>query len=167
MKYTSAQANKLLRQLQDDRRAVLSNEDQRKSFVAATIEDIEGARPEYDYDATRERVNEIEKKIRKIKHAVNVFNSTHKVEGFDMTVDEMLVYIPQLTEKKMRLSSMAASLSKTRLSTSARSNIIEYEYAHYDIEKAQKDFEEVCRQLTDAQLALDRLNTTQIMEIEL
>ena len=44
-----------------------------------------------------------EEEIRKLKHALNVFNASNKVPGFEMTVDEMLVYLPQLSREKNKL----------------------------------------------------------------
>ena len=45
-------------------------------------------------------------KIAKLRHGINVFNTTTKLEGFDFTVDESLVRMAMLTEKKNRLSRM-------------------------------------------------------------
>ena len=77
MEYTSAQANKLLRQLQEDHAALITREAQSRKFVAATVEDPEQARPEYDYDETQARLALLERQIRTVKHAINAFNLTH------------------------------------------------------------------------------------------
>ena len=167
MTYTSAQANKLLKKLMEERSVLLSAEAQSKTFVAATTEQLEDARPEYDYKSTQEKLDEIEKNIRIVKHSINTFNITHTVEGFDMTVDQMLVYIPQLTEKKSRLKSMGNTLPKTRIVTSTRSTLIEYVHANYDVKQAKEDFESVSEELSRAQIALDKLNTSVQMEINL
>ena len=103
MKYTSAEAAKILRQLNDDCMYLTSREIESREFIAAISEDPESVRPEYNFEETQKKLDELNEKIRKVKHAVNVFNTTHTVPGFDMTVDEMLVYIPQLTGKKNKL----------------------------------------------------------------
>ena len=166
MQYTSAQANKLLRRLQEERNALLTQERQGSSFVAATVEDIESVRPDYDYAAVRDALEAVEAKIRTVKHCISAFNLSHCPAGFDMTVDQLLVYIPQLTERKSRLSRMANVLPKTRLEGGARSNIIEYEYVNYDLQQVQADYNAVSAELSRAQLALDALNTTETMEID-
>lgn len=166
MEYTSAQANKLLKKLQEEREDVLSAQQRRMTFIAATSEDLEAARPDYDYAGTQARLGELEEKIRRVKHAINTFNLTHEVEGFGMTVDQMLIYLPQLTERKQRLGTMANALEKNRLMDTGRSGIIEYEYANYDVAQAQADYEAAGEELSRAQLALDKLNTTQVMEID-
>lgn len=165
MKYTSAQANKLLRKRQEERDALLYQEKLSRTFIAATTEDKENARPAYSYSDTQAKLKKLERDIRTIKHAISVFNTTHFVDGFDMTVDQLLVYLPQLNERKSRLGEMASALPKQRMSSNGRSNLIEYEYANYDIEAAKKDYEKVCDELARAQVALDQLNNTETMEI--
>ena len=165
MNYTSAQANKLLKKLQDERKQIISVEKQSRTFVAATIEDVESARPPYDYAQTQERLRALEDRIRTIKHCINAFNTTQVVEGFGMTVDQMLIYIPQLSDRKEKLAGMAAVLEKKRYEYSSHTNIIEYEYANYDIEQVKRDHEETSEELARAQLALDRLNTEVTMYI--
>ena len=94
-----------------------------------------------------------------------MFNTTHTVDGFDMTVDQLLVYIPQLTGRKNRRGEMASALPKQRMANNGRSNLIEYEYANYDIEEAKRDYDAVSDELARAQIALDQLNNTETMEI--
>ena len=169
MKVTSAQANKELKRLNDELKALLSQERQSSVFIAATTENVEAARPEYNFAETQEKITEIQEKIVVLKHAINLFNITHKPEGFDMTVDEMLVYIPQLNAAKSKYFGMSNRLEKVRQTSSFGSSrsLIEYEYANYNLNEAKKRFEEVSEQLTKAQLALDKLNTTETFEIAL
>ena len=96
MKMTSAQAAKLLRQLNDELKALQLREANTNSFVAAIGEDIESVRPAYNFKEMRDAQADIARKIRKIKHAVNVFNTVTAVPDFDMTIDEMLVFLPSL-----------------------------------------------------------------------
>ena len=167
MKYTSAEANKLLRKLQDERLDLLQAERDSKSFIAATTEKLEDARPAYDYESVQKQLADIERKIRVIKHAINQFNISHVIEGFDMTIDQMLVYIPQLSERKMKLNQMGNAMVKSRINNSGRTNIIEYIHANYDVAKAREDYDSVCRELIAAQLALDKINTTETIDIDL
>ncbi|MBQ4428901.1 MAG: hypothetical protein II871_03935 [Clostridia bacterium] len=167
MKYTSAEAAKLLKALNEQHDMLDSKEDQSSTFIAALSEDIESVRPEYDYEATRQQLEEIERKIRTVKHAINVFNTTHKVPGFDMTIDEVLVYMPQLSERKRKLYPMASALPKTRQRGGTQSNIIDYRYTNYDVKKAEADLTATGDLLARLQNALDIVNTTEKMEIEI
>lgn len=168
MKYTSAEIAKILRKLNDDYNMLLSKENESKSFVAAMGEDIDSVRPEYDYVKTAEELCRNENKIRKIKHALNVFNTTQIVPGFDMTIDEILVYIPQLSKRKEKLAGMKSQLPKKRdYSYGRTNNIIDYKYINYDLKDVEADYDEVCKLLSDAQLALDKMNNSLCIEIEL
>ena len=161
MQYTSAQANKLLKKLNEERERLLSLERAGKVFIAATTEDKESARPEYSYKDTKKALAKIEADIRVIKHAINVFNTTHFVEDFDLTVDQMLIYIPQLVERKYQLSQMAQALPKQRLTSNGRTNLIEYQFVNYDIDIIKQDYAAISEELSRAQVALDCLNNTE------
>lgn len=60
-----------------------------------------------------------------------------------MTIDEMLVYIPQLTRLKNKLLEMKSRLPKERVEEQygRPSNIIDYRYANYDIAAVEADYE--------------------------
>lgn len=167
MKCTSAEAAKILRQLNEDYNSIRNMETESCGFIAAVTEDPESVRPQYDFEDTQRKLEEIENKIRRVKHALNVFNSTHTVPGFDMTVDEILVYIPQLNRRKSKLVAMKDRLPKVRQTSSYRSNIIDYSYVNYDIKAAEEEYAKTADTLSKAQLALDTLNNTETMEIDI
>lgn len=160
MKMTSAQAAKLLRSLNDELFDLLSNENNTKTFTARTSEDIESVRPEYDYADTLAKQIELQTKIRKLKHRINVFNSVTVIGEFDMTIDEMLVYIPQLTSMKNKLASMKDILPKQRDRAYRATGVIDYIYANYDVSKAKEDYLKTADELARAQTALDFVNNT-------
>lgn len=162
MKMTSALAAKQLRTYYEDLRALERHENDVDSFVAALNEDIESVRPEYDYEDVQKQKTELETKIRKLKHALNVFNATTIIPDFGMTIDEMLVYLPQLNNRKTKLASLSAALPKVRENAGyGRGNmVIDYRYANYDIEKAKADYAEITEIISKAQTALDYVNNT-------
>lgn len=167
MQYTSSEANKLLRRLHEERDALIEREKKSSIFLAAMGEDPESVRPAYDFSAVQKTLDELDQKIRIVKHAINRFNLEHTVDGFAMTVDQILVYIPQLTAKKQKLGQMKNRLPKQREMphTFSRGNIIDYSYANYDISLVQAEYETVTDELARAQTALDVLNNTKTMEI--
>ena len=168
MKYTSAEAAKLLRKLNEEQIKIKDKEARSSVFVAAMEEDIESVRPAYDYSAVQDKLALLEHQVRTVKHAINQFNLTTVVPGFDMTVDQMLVYIPQLTERKRKLSAMAARLPKERAASGyGAKTIVEYTYANYDIAKAEADLAAVTEELSRAQTALDVVNNSVTLAIEL
>ena len=167
MKYTSAQANKRLKKLNDEYSALLDKEQRSRDFRAAMGEDVESVRPAYDYAETQARLAELEGKIRALKHAINCFNMTHFVDGFEMTIDEMLVYIPQLTRRKNKLLEMKSRLPKERVEEQygRQSNIIDYRYANYDIAAVEADYDKTVDELSRAQLALDAINGRETFDL--
>lgn len=169
MKTTSARAAKLLRQLNDELRTLQTREENSKSFLASLGEDPESVRPAYDYEAAQKAQAETELKIRKLKHAINVFNATTTIPEFGFTIDEMLVYLPQLTKRCSKLAEMRDALPKTRENAafSRGSTIVDYRYANYDIEKVAEDHAALSAELARAQTALDLANNTIEFEIEL
>ena len=166
MLYTSAEAAKLLRKLNEEKASLEAQESQASTFRAAISEDIESARPAYDYSATQSALDAIDSQIRKVRHAVNTFNLTHEVPGFGMTIDQLLVYIPQLTKKKAKLAVMKDRLPKTREYIRV-AGIIEYSYTNYDVEAAKRDYDAVSDELARAQTARDVLNNSVQFEIEI
>ncbi|MBR1686721.1 MAG: hypothetical protein IJ708_16480 [Clostridia bacterium] len=166
MQMTSAQAAKEMRKLKDQHEALLTIEEKSREFVAAIQEDVEKVRPVYDYAGVQSELDEIEARIRRLKHAMNTFNLHQEVPGFGMTIDQMLVYIPQLTARKKKLDAMRKKLVRERkVESFGRSNIVEYTYANYDSALVEADYLKVADALAAAQNALDQVNTTVEFEV--
>jgi len=168
-KMTSAQAAKELRKLNDQHDALLARENKSREFVAAIQEDVEKIRPEYDYAGIQDELDRMERRTRALKHAINTFNLSQEVSGFGMIIDQILVYIPQLTARKKKLDYMRKKLPRERENTgySRSSNIVEYNYANYDIAAVEADYVKTVDELSAAQNALDHVNSTVLFEVAL
>lgn len=167
MKMTSAQANKLLNKLKDDLNYLLTKEAQSRVFNAAVGEDVEDVRPEYSYIDTQVAIDALEKKIRKVKHAINVFNTTTVLPELDITIDEALILIPQLTKRRNKLNEMKSRLPRTRVNNFRGSNIIDYEIVNYNISQVEEDYDVVVEELAALQTALDEVNNSETLDITL
>lgn len=166
MRMTSAKANKMLRSLNDEHSKLVNKEKKESSFLAVMGEDPETVRPAYDYEAVQSELEEIEGKVRTLKHAIFDFNMNTIVPEFGMTIDEMLIYIPQLSQRLSRLENLAMMIPKER-EFSMGSNIVDYRYANFDIEKASADYSHTRELLSKAQMALDKLNNSVEFEVDL
>lgn len=170
MLFTSAEAAKLLKEKKEAYEAILAKENLASTFDASIGEAVEDARPAFAYSETQEDLRKLEADIRTIKHAINCFNLSHEVPGFQMTVDQMLIYIPQLTEMKKKYDKMRRRLPKQRKRNDGylrSSNLVEYTYTNYPIEDAEKDFQKTAETLSKAQTALDALNSSERFEINI
>ena len=151
-----------MKKLNDEHTALLHKETRSRDFRAAMGEDVASVRPRSMITPRRRRAlqRSKEKIPAVLQHAINCFNTTHFVDGFDMTIDEMLVYIPQLTRRKNKSLEMKSRLPKERVEEQygRPSNIIDYRYANYDIAAVEADDEKTADELSRAQLALDAVN---------
>lgn len=169
MKYTSAQAGKLINKIQEKIAILMNNEDKSATFKCASGEDVESLRPAYDFAETQRRLEELQGMLRKVRHAINMFNITHTLPGFDdLTIDQALVLMPQLRERKRELRIMGDRLPKERVESRYSSNqYIDYIITNYDADEVRRVHDEISDKLTELQLALDKVNTTQTMEIDI
>jgi len=169
-KITSAYANKLLRKLDEDKEFWRRKEAESCMYVAAL--DEEPVIPEYDYSKVAETIEEIDKRIVKIKHAINMANLTNEIDvgGEMLTVDQILIRMAQLNKRKAILDNMRKQEPKTRInagSYNARRTAPEYRYINYDLEVIKQDYERVDEELGKMQMALDKYNQTYEFEIDI
>lgn len=167
MKLTSKKADKLLEELQDDLNNLLKKERQNAIFVSATNEDLESNRPEYSYEEAQKEIDEINSKIRTVKHAISIFNTTTIVKEFNMNIDELLVYIKQLKEDLLRLTFMRGIPAKRRNDSVIRGNVIDYEYANFDTKVIEDKCKETLQKYNKAHLILNDINTNTEFEIDI
>lgn len=169
-KMTSAYANKMLRKLNEDKEFWRSKEKEGCLYVAAL--DEEPVIPEYDYEEVAKNISEIDDKIVKIKHAINVTNCTNEIQVGDakMTADMILVKMAQLNRRKSILDGMRKKLPKTRVSTdyySSRSSKPEYQYINYDLDLIKREYEQIDAEVSAMQIALDKYNQTVEFDVDI
>ena len=82
-----------------------------------------------------------------------------------MTVDQMLIYIPQIRKQQSLLLEMRMRMPKKRLQRN--SQIIDYEYINYDLKEVSAEYDRVSDELARAQIALDGVNAEAVIEFEI
>jgi hypothetical protein len=167
---TSAEAAKLLRRLRLEKDAIESKEMRQTTYVStADPGDMALARPDYDYAETQKTLREYEDRILAVRHALNLFNLTTEVPGTGMTIDQVLIYLPQLSERVRKLQNLGRQLPRERLSgrdcSIGGQRLVEYRFANYDPEKALSDGKAAEEELARIQTALDLVNSTKELEI--
>ena len=170
MKFTSAEASKLLRTLLEEHTNLVNSERSLDTFGAFANEDLDSIRPQYNYSDYQKKLADLEKKIRTIKHAINVFNVNTILPNTDgVTIDQALVYLPQLTARKQKLGVMARRLSKERLQSGRTTTaaVSEFRYANYEIASAEADYKKTLEEIRTLQSALDLVNNTEPFEIDI
>ena len=171
MKMTSAYANKLLRQLEDDKSFYTAKESDSCTYVAALGE--EPIIPEYDYASVDKEISIINEKIQKIKHAINLSNVNSKidVDGEVLSADVILIRMAQLNRRKDSLDYMRKMQVKQRQESrsymSRTSSVPEYRYINFDLELVKKDFEKISQEIMKLQIALDKYNQTFEFEVDI
>ncbi len=169
MKMTSAYANKLIRKLQEDKGFWVNKE--RNSSTYRSSVDEEPVIPEYDFEQVAGNIAEIDEKIVRIKHAINVSNSTNviRVGEKEMTIDEILVRMAQQTSRKIFLDCLRKKEPKTRINAGpygTRKPSPEYEYINYDLELVKSEYDRIDTEIAAMQMALDKYNQTFEFEVE-
>ncbi len=114
--------------------------------------------PAYDYLKVTETIGELDAKISKIKHAINLANVTNEVQVGErfMSIDSVLVEMAQLNKRKEFLDYLRKQEPEMRKEAgfAARNSAPEYQYINYDLELVKKEYETVAACIMEMQLAL-------------
>ncbi len=169
-KMTSAYANKVLRKLNEDKEFWSTKEKDGCLYVAAL--DEKPVIPEYDYEKVAKTISEIDEKIVKIKHAINLMNCTNEIQVGDtmMTVDMILVKMAQLNRRKNFLDHLRKQQPKTRISSgtySGRKTAPEYQFINYDLDLIKREYDQIDTQVATMQIALDKYNQTVEFDVDI
>lgn len=169
-KITSAYASKLIKKLNEDKLFWNNKENESSLYIAAA--DEEPVVPDYDYQTVADKIEEIDLKICRIKHAINVNNANNHVvvDGTSMTIDEILVRMAQLGKRKEFLDRLRKAEPKTRINSglySSRKTAPEYQYINYDLDLVKAEYERIDTKIAAMQLAIDKYNQTFEFEVEI
>ena len=118
----------------------------------------------YSFSQTRETVSNLDTEIRKLKHLLNISNATTVVPEFSMTLGECLVYLAQLNKELGIVSRMAKKEATT--SSTVYGGKVEYTALNYDKEECQAKVDWLHNTVAKLQIAIDRTNLTNMIEVE-
>ncbi len=117
----------------------------------------------YDYDKTRKDIKELDTKIRKIKVKLAKANHEVMVDGFGVSISEALIMLAQLQTEKEQINSIATYKQIDRRITA--NGVIEFTECLYDVNKAKADVQQIRQTISQLQMAIDRANLTNYIEI--
>lgn len=165
MKMTSAIANKLLKQLNNELNYAYQQEARDNTYIQISGEDP--IVPDYDIAKTRGTIEAIQDRIVRIKHALNTFNTNTVVPGTNMTIDQLLVKMSMLNREKTQLETMR-NMPKKRVRQTIRctSSLPEYDVANFDPNAAAALYDAKVKEIADLQLALDAVNSSEAYAFE-
>lgn len=161
MKVTISEANRKAQQLKLEYTRILNEEKSVKTYAHG-----EGEQPiiqDYDFNGTQNRLRVLNDRIAWIRHAVNQFNVSTKVQGLNITVDEALVRISMLSGMKKRLDEMLLIPEVTRENNYRAVEIV---HRNFDPAEVQAEADEVTDELNRLRAALDLTNLTSTIDID-
>ena len=121
-----------------ERRELLKEEKKACSYRVMEGEDPSAKKPEYDYVETWNQLMELDDSIRSAKHTINSFSVSRYVPEYNMTLDELEMYLEDLDRRFNTLKELgdAHPIKRTIVNRSVRHTI-----ANYDLKQARKDSE--------------------------
>ena len=159
---TSKEAKNILRRLEMELNNLKNKESENHKFCAAVGEDIEDLRPDYDFKTINNEMKNLNKSIMELKHKINAFNIMTYVGDTGLTIDQVLVRMPQINNRIYTLDIMRRRQPKVRRGITG--SVIDYEYTNYDPSEVDLEYQELMNELDSLQEALDLTNNTVTFE---
>ena len=135
------------------------------TYRCASTEEDELIRPPYDYMKTRAKLQELNRKISTLQHAIKAFETKTQVYGMDMTIDQGLEWLTLYQSNKTRLTCLANKTPIKRIS--CKTDIIDYEKANYDISLATADLEQLKEDEMNLKRAMNVTCVSETFEVDL
>ena len=163
MKICHTQAMKQIKELEAQKKALIDFEDD--NCVLSYKEGEAKTVSSYDYAKTRDEIEKLDAKIRAIRCALAAANCVVKVDGFNVTLGEALIMLAQMQNKKAQLESLSFKKKKSRSVT--YNGVVEYSECVYDVEAVKAELKDLRLMISDLQIAIDRANLTNYIEVDL
>lgn len=152
---------KELKKIDEEKTVVLAKE--REQSIIKYVSNEDKIIPAYSYAETRATLDELYNREIYLKGLLQKANATVLVPEFNMTIGDCLVYLAQLAEKARTLRTLAYKEPKSR--TLQYQKQVEFSEALYDIDLAKSDYEATVELITKLQMAIDRVNLTNLIEV--
>lgn len=162
MKMTITAANREIKRLKDELSRI--KEEELSSRVITHSEGEEPIQVTYDFQATQARIDEINQKIVKIRHAVNLFNVNYVIPSVGLTVDAVLIRVAMMSEEKKKLQEM---LRIQEVSRQASYRSVEISHRNFDKAQVEDRFRHLSDDLERMWAELDLVNLTETIDVDI
>lgn len=160
---SSAYANKLLKKLMEEKNFIISTENKRKTYTVYASE-TNVVVPEYNFLNTQKQLKNIDEMILKIKHALNIFNTTTEIMD-GLTIDEALVKMSIISN---RLSNLKYMCDIQEIESGSNYKGETYKtYANFDHDDVKSTYNSLSKELSEIQLALDKTNMNNTFDVDI
>lgn len=162
MKMTITAANREIKRLKDELAMIKEEE-----VCARVITHSEGEDPipvTYDFLVTQAKIDSLNQRIMKIRHAVNVFNVSYVLLSAGMTIDAVLIHVAMLSEEKKKLQEMLRIQEVTRKPSYSS---VEISHRNFDKTQVEDRFRRVSDELEKMWAELDLANLTEEIEVDI
>ena len=164
MKLNSDAANKIIKNTQAEIEMLLAKENVGKTYTYSNGEDI--YKEPYSFTDTQNKLAALREKVRKLRHAINVFNINTQLPEFGCTIDEALFRMSVMNADKKRLYALLQIPDKTR-NRSFGGKEADYTCRNFDIAEVQAAYDKVCNDLMAIQQAINMANLTSYFEVDI
>ena len=161
MKVCHTEAMKLIKELEKQKDELVEFED-RNSIVSYK----EGETPidsGYGYETTREQIRAIDDRIRAVRTVLARANTEVIAEPFGITIGEALVLLAQLQGERVQVESLTGRNPLT--SEITYNGVIRFTRCNYGVKQAEADAGALRKRISELQIAIDRANLTNYIEI--
>ena len=146
-----------------ERRELRKEEKKACSYKVMEGEDPSAKKPEYDYEETRDQLKYFDDSVRLAKHTINSFSVSRYVPEYNMTLDELEMYLEDLDRRFNTLKELgdAHPIKRTIVNRSVRHTI-----ANYDLKQARKDSERLDDERRKVRRIISEIKESEVFENE-
>lgn len=168
MTLTCDTANKMIRQWNNEIDELQEAEKLRCTFTTTAARKEED-RPPYNFSFTQKTIDDLNLKIIKVRHAVNLFNVS-EVLPCGLTIDQALVRLAHLNGQKLKLNEMSRILEAGRPNSGPYGKACgpdDYRFRNFNDTDALILKDDITAEILRIQQELNIANVTKTFEVDI
>lgn len=153
MEFNGVSALKHIKYLEDEKNMILEKE--RNNSTTIVVDGKEVETEEYNFIQTRELVNEIDKRVLKMKHELNIFNATTMIAPLMITIDTALIMLAQKNKELEIVKQMRSRAKESYENNYTKSYIRKINYSLQEVSEYHKT---LMKEIHELQMKIDEAN---------